>query len=378
VFDNCSVVAVVEGSTTTLPLKLPSRATRLEVKIGLWPLPSGLSIGGSFGGRLVCNLRALQSPDSLRIGSAGLMVESSGEVVASCEFEASPLASGLSGTPVECSALAFDLEGEVIDSAAFEIRFLPSADVLHAFQSLATSTQASGDVAPLLSIARFFEGLFEWRDYFSGSTVVVSGCGTGGELIALGLLGADSVCGIEMEGAELELAKAATSSVPDLTVMKYTDGLPGVPMCDVVMSRHVIEHVPKMSRGSYFDEIASVLKPGGYLLIEAPNHLCPMEPHTGIRFFHWLSEEQQDSAIAYFEEKARWDEAFGRELHLLQTLRGHSNGSLSEIEELTSANFEIIETRTFDTSFVASEGVAHSGDVIQAVLRRKLNGVDRP
>jgi SAM-dependent methyltransferase len=263
-----------------------------------------------------------------------------------------------------------------MDSAVAEVRLLPDKDVYADYQALAESTQASGDVLPLVSIARFFDGLLLWQDFFCGRSVVVSGCGTGGELAALQILGAVAVQGIEMEGPEFAIASATAAWLSDVSVVKYEEGLPGVRSCDVVISRHVIEHVPQAYRGSYFAEIASVLKPGGYLLIEAPNQLCPVEPHTGVRFFHWLQEAQQDLAIAYFEEKAKWDETFGRELHLLKTLRGHSNGSLVEIEELSSPFFELTETRSFDTTFVISDGASCSGDVIQAVLRRKSDDAE--
>jgi SAM-dependent methyltransferase len=376
VFDDRAVVAFAEGAHASVAIDLPSNTSRLEIELATWPVGDHVLLFSGLPLRLAFDLDNALWPETLRISKVGLTVEAANGCVVHHQSFASPLANDLHVVPLRCMGIAWNSGGNIVASSCFEVRFLPSAELIGRFQELAASTQASGDVGLLLSIARFFDGLLPWREFFRERSVVVSGCGTGGELIALDLLGAESVCGVEMEGIELELASTVAAAVPGISTVKYLPGLPGVHMCDVVMSRHVIEHVPQALRNGYLAEIAMVIKPGGYLLLEAPNQLCPIEPHTGIRFFHWLSEVQQDSAIAYFEEKAKWGETFGRELHLLKTLRGHSNGSLVEIEELSSPFFELIETRSFDTTFVISDGASRSGDVIQAVLRRKSDGAE--
>lgn len=49
---------------------------------------------------------------------------------------------------------------------------------------------------------------------------------------------------------------------------------------DLIICAQVIEHVQDVN--SCLNEIARVLKSGGYLYIEAPNYIWPLEPHLGI------------------------------------------------------------------------------------------------
>jgi SAM-dependent methyltransferase len=55
---------------------------------------------------------------------------------------------------------------------------------------------------------------------------------------------------------------------------------------DVVVSNHVIEHVPDQER--HLEEIARVLRPGGVCYLATPNRIWPREPHHRVWLIHWL------------------------------------------------------------------------------------------
>jgi SAM-dependent methyltransferase len=55
---------------------------------------------------------------------------------------------------------------------------------------------------------------------------------------------------------------------------------------DIVVSNHVIEHVPSADR--HLAEVARVLKPGGIVYLATPNRLWPREVHYRVYLLHWL------------------------------------------------------------------------------------------
>ncbi|TVR58966.1 MAG: class I SAM-dependent methyltransferase [Candidatus Competibacteraceae bacterium] len=58
---------------------------------------------------------------------------------------------------------------------------------------------------------------------------------------------------------------------------------------DIVVSNHVIEHVP--SADMHLSEIARVLKPGGIVYLATPNRFWPLEVHYKLYLLHWLPTE---------------------------------------------------------------------------------------
>jgi SAM-dependent methyltransferase len=55
---------------------------------------------------------------------------------------------------------------------------------------------------------------------------------------------------------------------------------------DLVICNQVYEHVPDAVR--LIQEIARIVKPGGYVYFAGPNLLFPIEPHVFWPFIHWL------------------------------------------------------------------------------------------
>ena len=216
----------------------------------------------------------------------------------------------------------YDNSATVLFEQATEVRVFASDRLVRGIEALAARTQVSRDALPMMSIARYFGPLLPWVPFIRGADVLVSGCGTGGELLAVMALGARHAIGVERAGAELDLASDVIRHAEGAEVLAYAEGLPGVPECDVALSRHVIEHVPVPQRGKYVVELLRRVRPGGRLLLEAPNQNCPIEPHTAVRFFHWLSDDQQERAIGYLRARSAAVPADRAEADLLTHLRG--------------------------------------------------------
>ena len=168
---------------------------------------------------------------------------------------------------------------------------------------------------------------------FKGASVLVSGCGLGGELIALRDMGATRVFGVEPDREAQDLAARATQTYRDIIVR---DTVPVGHSFDFVLSRHVLEHVPSDGRVEYLESLRRALVPGGQIFLQVPNQDCPIEPYTGIEFFHGLSVEERSRALKYFRERADEGGYSAERVGLLESIREHRNIGLHELELLTS------------------------------------------
>ncbi|MFK7937247.1 MAG: methyltransferase domain-containing protein [Saprospiraceae bacterium] len=73
---------------------------------------------------------------------------------------------------------------------------------------------------------------------------------------------------------------------------------------DVVVSNHVIEHLP--NHQLHLSEIYRVLKPNGLLYLATPNKYALMEPHFRLPFLSWLPRKWANSYTQRFRKK-EWD-----------------------------------------------------------------------
>jgi len=65
---------------------------------------------------------------------------------------------------------------------------------------------------------------------------------------------------------------------------------------DIVISNHVIEHLPDRKR--HLAEIRRVLKPKGLLYLAFPNRFFPVDPHYRLPFISWLPRK---TAVFYLK-----------------------------------------------------------------------------
>ncbi len=143
--------------------------------------------------------------------------------------------------------------------------------------------------------------------------VLVSGCGTGGECAIAQDMGAREVVGIDTAPHTIAAAETRYSRRKAFRVYHY-DGIT-IPEADssfdVVISRHVLEHVPLETRWLYCRELFRVLSEGGVAIVEFPNQRCPVEAHTNLEFFHLLPQTTKWEILRYYGKC----EAAGAERH---------------------------------------------------------------
>jgi SAM-dependent methyltransferase len=122
------------------------------------------------------------------------------------------------------------------------------------------------------------------------STILSSGCGTGGDIYYFLQKKAKKVYGIETSPGLAKLAKNRLSvfkptsykiDIYDGNILPYSDN-----KFDIIFSMHVLEHTVKPYL--YLDEIIRVTKRSGIIYLELPNKIYPKEQHTHQMIIHWF------------------------------------------------------------------------------------------
>lgn len=112
--------------------------------------------------------------------------------------------------------------------------------------------------------------------------------GTGsGEIAALLGEHADVV---SVDPHDARLVRAGYRYLRAGTALPFADG-----SFDVVVSNHVIEHLPDTAL--HLAEIARVLAPGGVCYLATPNRAWPFEVHHRVWLLHWLPRRAFEVAL---------------------------------------------------------------------------------
>ncbi len=74
---------------------------------------------------------------------------------------------------------------------------------------------------------------------------------------------------------------------------------------DVVVSNHVIEHIP--SQQSHLHELLRVVKDEGLIYLATPNKLWLRDPHYKLPFISWLPRKLGDRYLKFVNRNAEWD-----------------------------------------------------------------------
>lgn len=110
--------------------------------------------------------------------------------------------------------------------------------------------------------------------------VLELGSGTGGNSVAIALLGAE-VDGVEPSDAGVEASRIRAARYPQARARFHVGVGERLPFADgsfdLVVSFAVLEHV--QDQGSVAREVFRVLAPGGRIHFEMPNYLYPREEH---------------------------------------------------------------------------------------------------
>ena len=270
-------------------------------------------------------------------------------------------------TPALLIVDLFDTREELIAQSVVEWRTIGSEALIAQVDRYALETQSGGASGPLLSLTRFYAPLAAIRDKVVGRSVLVSGCGTGGELVVLAAMGARSIVGSEVEGAVLDLATRLTEGNDRIEVISISQAESRQGTFDLALSRHVVEHLPFEDRPAYMAHLVNSVRMGGHVLIEVPNQDCPVEPHTGLEFFHWLDPGQRRRAVEYFSLRAEHGAYPAERVRLLASFGDHRNVSVDELTALVPANAALSSVKHFDTEFPTDHPAAST---IECLLTR--------
>jgi SAM-dependent methyltransferase len=138
---------------------------------------------------------------------------------------------------------------------------------------------AGGDTATPRNLARRLRWLERSAGSLSGRAVLDAGCGGGEYVRALQERGARAR-GVEIDAEKLDKTRVAAGLRARL-VQGDLERAPFASACfDLVLLNEVLEHVP--DDGAALREAFRLLRPGGVLVVFAPNRLFPFETH-GLR-----------------------------------------------------------------------------------------------
>lgn len=120
------------------------------------------------------------------------------------------------------------------------------------------------------------------------SKILISGCGSGSEMITARQFGFGAIYGVEVEEFWIKVCQSRLRYLPEMVPSHYDgENLPySAGEFQVLASGHVIEHTANPER--YLRECMRVLAPGGYLFLEFPNRYHHTELHTHLPSFEWL------------------------------------------------------------------------------------------
>ncbi len=173
----------------------------------------------------------------------------------------------------------------------------PSEDYLHALDEYLVGIKDTpyyeGVRSSHLNDCRFLYWIGLLQKYKNLNDIYIAdiGCGSGGMLLALSCFSIRRGIGIEIDSALKHLSECKLKNFDKIEIIQ-TDGK-SLPFednyFDIVTSIHVIEHVTDIC--TYLNQLYRVLKPNGLALIECPNRLYPVEPHTSTKLIHFLPKK---------------------------------------------------------------------------------------
>ena len=254
--------------------------------------------------------------------------------------------------------VGYDKNGSIVQEIVEEICVLPSGLKFEQILDYSDETQSFKKVFPLISVQRFFPAFKQTGFDFIQKSVFVSGSGTGGELLALRYLGAQAISGVEPNTKARNIALKYTKPFEEIQIFENSNEIPAESKFDYVISRHVLEHVPAEQREKYVLDLLLKLKPTGELYIEVPNQDCPIEPHTDLLFFHWLTEERKVEAKNYFEKMEQMGLSTPVQVERLKKIIGHTNISLEELLTYIPNGYSVSKYLYTDSAFIYNESSA--------------------
>jgi SAM-dependent methyltransferase len=133
----------------------------------------------------------------------------------------------------------------------------------------------------------------------AGHRLLVSGMGSGTEMLAGRRLGYQEVHGTEVDPFYVRLCEVRFRGLEGLHPHHY-DGARApfeAASFDAVVSGHIVEHT--RDPAAYLIELVRVLKTGGALLVEFPTRFHWRELHTGLPSVEWLPAPLRNGILRF-------------------------------------------------------------------------------
>lgn len=229
-----------------------------------------------------------------------------------------------------------------------------------------------------LDISRFdaFCAVIDGYRPIRGSVVLSSGCGSAGDLAVCLKMGADRVCGIEVDHGLHRLAQARFRDHPaaDRVDLRQYDGheLPYPDSTfDLIISLHVVEHV--QDADVYMRELFRVLRPGGVLFLELPNRHYWLEQHTLLPWVHMPPNAWRNTIIRALLSRPvrRWVTPDQRQkLTALLDLLHPTAAELTRLSERYRATFGL---QLVEASYYGAGGATPQADASGLRILRRLH-----
>jgi 2-polyprenyl-3-methyl-5-hydroxy-6-metoxy-1,4-benzoquinol methylase len=189
----------------------------------------------------------------------------------------------------------FDNQENLLASDSIEVVFM-SAELEKYYENYLDLTQSEKiNKDALFSSSRFLHSLNSGalKNYnIEGKKIFISGYGTGREIGVLLQLGASEIVGYDTETNATNIARLSFKANSNVKILDNLEGVSNN-YFDLVISRHVIEHIPKDCQSLYLKDLSALINEKGKLFLNFPNGENPRDPHTGIYYFHQLSLDQR-------------------------------------------------------------------------------------
>lgn len=196
--------------------------------------------------------------------------------------------------------------------------------------------------------------------------VLVSGCSSGNECYVLHKLGAKTVVGMDPNRLALSVALSRYSEIDGLFFSDSDSEFSDLRF-DLIISRHVIEHIPEEERQNYVERLASRLSPDGLFFVEVPNQRSVVEAHTGVRFFHWFEKSRQIDILNEIEENMP-DIFSDDEIKTMKKIVGHKNIEIDSLLAIIPDTLRLVSNKYLNYRRIPTE--SPMGSAIQFLFKR--------